>query len=315
MKLLHFIHFALILLPCLAASPSFAQDFADDFDDGDLEGWSAVLQDGDVCQVAAVSSYAHSPEFSLHTWRNTNPLLVAVERDEFLANSGTYQAWILVSNEASNTCDAALYFCRVDDQNFYAVSCKPLGSDNPGYSLQIRENGSWTNLDTAPSTFSFNEWVLVSVDRHGNGDMQVFVNGELTLSTSDATFSSPGKFAVGAWKSAYFDDVEYRAQILTPVQTSTHPSVLKSSSYPNPFNPTTWISFDLPASMVVDLSVYDHSGRLVRELLAGQEVSEGRNGVEWDGQDIHGKLVSSGVYFYRLDAGPHTASGRIVLLK
>jgi len=102
---------------------------------------------------------------------------------------------------------------------------------------------------------------------------------------------------------------------LTAVDNSPVQVLAKAYVHPNPFNPRTSISFDLPAPMLVTLVVYDLSGRLVRELLTAKETIEGHHEVEWNGLDTRGKPVSSGVYFYRLNAGPHSASGRMVLLK
>ena len=75
------------------------------------------------------------------------------------------------------------------------------------------------------------------------------------------------------------------------------------SSIPNPFNPQTTISFDLPKQEAVRLAVYDVSGRLVDVLLDGDIAAQGRNEVVWRGRDMAGRVVSAGVYFYRLEAG------------
>ena len=86
-------------------------------------------------------------------------------------------------------------------------------------------------------------------------------------------------------------------------------------NYPNPFNPVTRIAFDVPSpGAVVELRIYDVSGRLVRTLVDG-EVPPGRHSAEWDGTDRSGAAVASGVYFYRFDAPGFGDSGRMVLLK
>jgi len=84
---------------------------------------------------------------------------------------------------------------------------------------------------------------------------------------------------------------------------------------PNPFNPRTAISFELPEARAVDLRIYDASGRLVRTLLSGETMPAGRRGVEWDGRDASGRTSPSGVYFYRLTAGADADLGRMLLLK
>ncbi|MFQ6009146.1 MAG: choice-of-anchor L domain-containing protein, partial [Candidatus Zixiibacteriota bacterium] len=71
-------------------------------------------------------------------------------------------------------------------------------------------------------------------------------------------------------------------------------------NYPNPFNPSTTIKFDLPYSGHVTLSIYDIMGRKVTVLYDGQ-MEKGPKELTWDGTDGSGTLVSSGVYFYRLE--------------
>jgi sugar lactone lactonase YvrE len=83
---------------------------------------------------------------------------------------------------------------------------------------------------------------------------------------------------------------------------------------PNPFNPTTQIGFELPASVSVSLAVYDVSGRLVKHLVDAT-IPAGRHVVNWDGRNGAGQAVATGVYFYRIQAGRFTDTRRMVLLK
>ncbi len=94
----------------------------------------------------------------------------------------------------------------------------------------------------------------------------------------------------------------------------THASCLLQN-HPNPFNPHTTISFDLPIRSAVCLQVYDVSGRLVRTLLNDEMVQQGRNEVVWNGRNASGRQVASGVYFYRLDAAGQVETKRMVLAK
>jgi hypothetical protein len=83
---------------------------------------------------------------------------------------------------------------------------------------------------------------------------------------------------------------------------------------PNPFNPTTTIHFDIPAASNVSLHVYDTAGRLVKTLV-NHELPRSRYTVEWDGRDERGRLVASGVYFYRLVANDFIATRKMILIK
>jgi len=87
-----------------------------------------------------------------------------------------------------------------------------------------------------------------------------------------------------------------------------------SQNSPNPFNPTTTIRFSLPASERVTLSIYAANGALVRTLVDGVRAT-GNHDITWDGRDSSGSPVTSGVYFYRLNAGKFSDSKKMVLLK
>ncbi len=80
-------------------------------------------------------------------------------------------------------------------------------------------------------------------------------------------------------------------------------------SYPNPFNPVTTISYKLPKSEFVNLSIYNTRGQLV-ETLINRQIQSGYHFVKWDGSN-----VGSGVYFYRISAGDYSATGKCILLK
>jgi len=75
--------------------------------------------------------------------------------------------------------------------------------------------------------------------------------------------------------------------------------MIQLNIYPNPFNPSTLISFDLDQSQAVQLHVYSLDGALLRTLLDGPRTA-GRHAVNWDGCDDQGRVVPSGVYLCRL---------------
>lgn len=86
------------------------------------------------------------------------------------------------------------------------------------------------------------------------------------------------------------------------------------TNYPNPFNPTTTIRFDLPEASDVRLEVYDMMGRRVATLINGQ-MSAGRYEATWNALSDSGSHVASGVYLYSMQAGSFKATYRMVLMK
>jgi hypothetical protein len=85
-------------------------------------------------------------------------------------------------------------------------------------------------------------------------------------------------------------------------------------NYPNPFNPQTNISFALPADSRVSLKIYNLSGQLVRTLL-DENLPAGTHTVHWDGTNISGEKVASGIYFYKLTAGNYSQARKMCMVK
>jgi hypothetical protein len=83
---------------------------------------------------------------------------------------------------------------------------------------------------------------------------------------------------------------------------------------PNPFNPTTVLSYDLPKASHVSLEVYNVLGQNVKTLVDTYQEA-GTNSVMWDGTDNGGTQVASGLYFYRLTADGFQATKKMMMLK
>ena len=103
------------------------------------------------------------------------------------------------------------------------------------------------------------------------------------------------------------------AAAMAPNTTALH------ANYPNPFNPETWIPYQLREAADVQISIYDPRGVLVRQLslgyqVAGQYVSRSR-AAHWDGRNEVGEPVASGLYFYTLTAGDFSATRKMLIVK
>ena len=90
-------------------------------------------------------------------------------------------------------------------------------------------------------------------------------------------------------------------------------------NYPNPFNPETWIPYQLATPAEVALAIYDMNGQMVRSLAVGHQAAgmyQSRSrAIYWDGCNQFGESVASGLYFYTLTAGEFSATRRMVILK
>ena len=91
------------------------------------------------------------------------------------------------------------------------------------------------------------------------------------------------------------------------------------ANYPNPFNPETWIPYQLSKSADVSLTIYDIQGRVVRALDLGHQragIYHNRSrAAYWDGRNAVGEPVASGVYFYTLTAGDFSATRKMLIRK
>ena len=87
-----------------------------------------------------------------------------------------------------------------------------------------------------------------------------------------------------------------------------------NSNFPNPFNPVTFITYDLAGDGQVNLSVYNIVGRKVKTLVNKYETA-GRKASAWYGVDDIGSPLSAGMYFYRLTAGGKVFTKKMVLMK
>jgi hypothetical protein len=87
-----------------------------------------------------------------------------------------------------------------------------------------------------------------------------------------------------------------------------------SQSHPNPFRNNTTILYEIPKNALVSLKVYDITGRTVR-ILENDEKNAGLHTISWDGKDDKNREVPDGIYFYRLEAGENTATGKMVIMR
>jgi hypothetical protein len=134
------------------------------------------------------------------------------------------------------------------------------------------------------------------------------------LDQAERMIAGPARWTVTAQDLAQ----AYRHQSLVigdiiPIQTTL------LANYPNPFNPETWIPFELSRDGLVTIQIFDNRGRIVRRLKvghrpAGRYLSQSQ-AAYWDGKNQRGETAATGVYFYTLSASSYTASRKMVIVK
>ncbi len=137
------------------------------------------------------------------------------------------------------------------------------------------------------------------------GSEYYFLDSEL-IPNRDYEYKVEALYANGARKE--FGPVQVKGIIPQPGQYILHPN------YPNPFNPDTYITYEIPESGCVKLTIYDITGREVRVLV--EEIqSPGHHKIHWDGKSAAGCAVPSGIYVSRLITGSYSMQKKMTLMK
>jgi hypothetical protein len=221
----------------------------------------------------------------------------------------------------------------------------PINVQFPEYftfsSAEIKIGGYSNNLDflevvTDTSLSGDHEWIFEVNESDSTvkiwfaGAEDVSGQGVLFWSKFSVTTSNIGFVPINV-ESSVFDtglipvnitsgglNVMQPSQDITKVMSreATIPSEFTlEQNFPNPFNPSTTIHYSLKQSSIVQLSIYNEMGHLVRNLVNTAQ-SSGNHSVVWDGRNETGELVSSGMYFYILKVdGNVVRTRRMTLIK
>ncbi len=133
------------------------------------------------------------------------------------------------------------------------------------------------------------------------------ISGSWKVSAYDATDSTAAdnaSFSLTIKENVLVVDARYAI----PDEFALH------ANYPNPFNPTTTISYDLPEQAQVTLGIYDILGKQIKTLV-NQSQDAGNKIAVWNGTDNLGRQVSAGVYLYQIQAGEFSQTRKMLLLK
>lgn len=151
-----------------------------------------------------------------------------------------------------------------------------------------------------------------------NGDSEDYhrINEELLEPENPCVYTDEDVFPGTSYRyqlGAVEEDGSERLSAEVSVTLPAKPLTLYQN-YPNPFNPSTVIRLFLPGEAPVRLVIYDASGARVRTLCEGT-LPAGYQSISWDGLNEAGNNVSTGVYFYRMQAGKKVLTRKMVLLR
>jgi len=133
-----------------------------------------------------------------------------------------------------------------------------------------------------------------------------FRNGSLMLGLNDGLSEITPGFQMGIINYGPVSADDYLSNL--PASFSL------SQNYPNPFNPDTKIDFALPSPQIVRLEIFDILGRKIKTLI-DKRLDAGYHSIQWNGTADDDDQILSGIYFYRLSAGDHIESRKMILMK
>ncbi|MBC8376104.1 MAG: S8 family serine peptidase [FCB group bacterium] len=164
---------------------------------------------------------------------------------------------------------------------------------------------NWTILNSHTGT-------AISWNRH-EIDLTEYCGGEYEKLWFRFHFTSDGQNEMLGY---FIDHIEFLIPEAVAIddELSIPTEFTMTQNFPNPFNPSTTIRFALPEVASARLQIFDIQGKLV-QTISSPDLSAGWHQTMWDGKDNDGQLVSAGVYMAKLNAGVHTQSIKMLLLK
>jgi hypothetical protein len=238
-------------------------------------------------------------EFPVKVLDNTDDLLI-LDLENFSVNGNSLQFDDNLQSGSIALSGSNKIVMQWQARNIYLKQNTPLlrfyfKTDTEKYLLQTVDSADL--LDKSPAALQ-NSSATVNFSCQGG------LTGRIVIEFADAipyhvTLLKGGEDDGSAAKSFTAADVN----MIVPKEFSL------SQNFPNPFNPVTQISYELPKSSHVSLKIYDTNGRLVSDLVKGYKEA-GRYQVVFDGSRL-----ASGVYFYRLETGSFLETKRMVLLR
>ncbi|MFA7289106.1 MAG: glycoside hydrolase family 3 C-terminal domain-containing protein [Melioribacteraceae bacterium] len=156
-------------------------------------------------------------------------------------------------------------------------------------------------------------WKTIATKTDGNGSIEKYdieTSGRYIKITGTARGTEYGYslYEIEVYKAAKPVSVEDEKESLLPVNFKL------SNNYPNPFNPSTTIEYQLPKEGIVKIEIYNSLGQLVK-VLSDLYQNAGKYSISWNGKDTNGSSVSSGIYFYRMSTEGFTLVKKMMLLK
>ncbi|MDO9578844.1 MAG: carboxypeptidase regulatory-like domain-containing protein [Candidatus Cloacimonadales bacterium] len=157
--------------------------------------------------------------------------------------------------------------------------------------------------------------VVATAQTNNNGfyEMTTVIAGDVEVAATKIFYSTSSTSTTMVGNTS----INFILEPTSPAGSNDTPvieDVLSARNYPNPFNPSTTISFNIPKAADVTITIYNVKGQQVTRLL-DEQLEEGIHSVVWNGLDSSKKTVSSGIYYYKVKADGKSVTNKMVLMK
>jgi hypothetical protein len=212
-------------------------------------------------------------------------------------DSAGSEQWVATYDGLGNGLDEACSIVLDDSNNIYITG---------------KSGGSGTGYDYATIKYDsagIEQWV-VRYDGLGNGSDEAY---SIALDSFNNVYVA-GK-SMGSGTDYDFATIKYE-QVTATNEEIVLDQISFMHNYPNPFNPSTTITFSLTTESTehTELVINNLKGQKVKQLV-NEQLPTGQHSVTWNGTDEKGNSVSSGIYFYELESGKFSETKRMLLLK
>jgi hypothetical protein len=174
----------------------------------------------------------------------------------------------------------------------------------------------WSSLDTSDAIPGRNPYTFINdtltIDLHFGNISEEVVTFLCDGNVIDFNSQQSNLHRIGT----DFDDCEdYNGQQLELSSAINSPEKFRlNQNYPNPFNPITSLRYDLPEGGLVNITIYDMMGRIVKTLVNSSQTA-GYKSIIWNATNNRNEPVSAGLYLYSIQAGEFRQTKKMVLLK
>ena len=230
--------------------------------------------------------------------------------------------YILIGTTASFGNNNNAWLIKIDAEGNQEWD-KTFGGSNDDFGSCIKQtiDGGYIILGCTKSFGDGNNdaW-LIKTDMQGNKEWDKPFGG----SDSDRGYSvqqtENAEYVITGWTKSFGNGNNDAWLIkiensLAEIDNSFIPNIFVfHQNYPNPFNPITLLEYDLPKDELVNITIYDMKGRMIKTITNGLKTA-GYKSVQWNATNDRNETVSAGVYLYSIQAGEFRQTKKMVLLK